>query len=88
VEVGVEEGADVGSLHPPKKPWEWHVVEELVGDVTVTVGFGALLVLVVVSSLHPNHPGVLQVEVDVVLLLVDVPEVVVLSSKHPHHPGF
>jgi hypothetical protein len=81
----------VGSRHPPKNPLLWHVVE-LVGDVIVAVGFDVLLfvVVVVTSSLHPNQPGVLQVEVEVVvmLLLVDVlPEVVVVSSKHPHHPG-
>jgi hypothetical protein len=49
-----------------------------------------LEVVVFVSSLHPNQPGVLQVDVDVVvvvLVLVVVPEVVVVSSKHPHHPG-
>jgi len=45
-------------------------------------------VVVVVSSLHPNQPGVLQVDVDVVVVLVlVVVEVVVVSSKHPHHPG-
>jgi hypothetical protein len=48
------------------------------------------LVVVVVSSLQPNHPGVLQVEVVVVVILVLVEVtglVVVVSSKHPHHPG-
>jgi len=59
--------------------------------VAVTVGIVVLgLLVVVVSSLQPNHPGVLHVDVDVVvavLLVVVVPEVVVVSSKHPHHPG-
>jgi hypothetical protein len=66
--------------------------------VEVWVAVGTLLldevvvVAVVFSSLQPNHPGVLQVDVEevvvvVVLLLVSVPEVVVVSSKHPHHPG-
>jgi hypothetical protein len=45
------------------------------------------LLVVVVSSLHPNQPGVLHVEVVVVevLVLVDVSDVV--SSRHPHQPG-
>jgi hypothetical protein len=64
--------------------------------VEVWVAVGTLLldeeVVLVGSSLQPNHPGVLQVDVEdvvvvVVLLLVCVPELVVLSSKHPHHPG-
>lgn len=45
---------------------------------------------VVVGSLHPNQPGVSQVVVEVVsvvLVLVAVPVVVVLSSKQPHQPG-
>jgi hypothetical protein len=50
-----------------------------------------LEVVVLVSSLQPNQPGVLHVDVDVVLvvvlLLVFVAVVVVLSSKQPHHPG-
>jgi len=40
--------------------------------------------------LHPNQPGVLQVDVvDVVVvkLGVSVAPIVVVSSKHPHHPG-
>jgi len=41
---------------------------------------------VVLSSLQPNQPGVLQVEVDVELVLV-VPEADVVSSKQPHQPG-
>ena len=86
-------GDDVvlGSLQPPKKPLDWHVVvDELIGDVTVAVGLAELLwLVVVVSSLHPNQPGVLQVDVVVVvvLLLVVVPDVMVVSSRHPHQPG-
>lgn len=66
-------------------------------EVDVLVGVtGALLVLpelgvvVLTLSLQPNHPGVLQVEVDVVVvvtMVVVTPEVVVVSSKHPHQPG-
>jgi len=44
----------------------------------------------VVLSLQPNQPGVLQVEVDDVVVTSDVVVValvVVVSSKHPHHPG-
>jgi hypothetical protein len=58
------------------------VVDPGAALVVVTV----LVSVVVTGSLHPNHPGVLQVDDDVeVELLVTV--VVVLSSKHPHHPG-
>jgi len=64
-------------------------------EVGVTVGCGAVGdvtgSVVVVGSLHPNQPGVLQlvVVVEVVVELVEVvePVVVVVSSKHPHHPG-
>jgi hypothetical protein len=63
--------------------------------VVVTVGAGAGVVEVivevvdvVVSSLHPNQPGVLQVEVDdVVVLVVLLRDSVVDSSRHPHQPG-
>ena len=69
-QVGVEDEGDVvvGSLHPPKYPLEVHVVE-LVDDVAVAVGSNELLLLVVVSSLHPNHPGVLQVCVNVSIII-------------------
>lgn len=91
VEVGcvVIEEAVVGSRQPPKKPFEWQVVEEDIDEVLVTVEVELLLVVVVVSSLHPNHPGVLhvEVEVEVVEVLIDVPVVAVVSSKQPHHPG-
>jgi len=96
-----------GSLQPPNQPGSWHVLvpvgseEEAVG---VRVGAGAALGVdtlaedddvvvdvVVVGSLHPNHPGVLHVDVDVEeLLLLDVVVVaplVVDSSRHPHQPG-
>lgn len=53
--------------------------------VEVTPGVGGV---VVVGSLQPNQPGVLQVEVDVLIDEVDeVDIVVVVSSKQPHHPG-
>lgn len=53
---------------------------------------GELVVVVVVSSLQPNQPGVLhvEVEVDVVVVVVAVVvagEVVLVSSRQPHHPG-
>ena len=45
----------------------------------------------VVLSRQPNHPGVLHVDVELVvvvmLVLVAVPEVEVVSSKQPHQPG-
>jgi hypothetical protein len=45
--------------------------------------------VVVISSLQPNHPGVLQVEVVVVVVvLVEVTGlVVVVPSKQLHQPG-
>ena len=87
----------VGSLQPNQPGVSqvcglvWYV------DVVVIVGAGASLgfvildeeeEVVVISSLQPNQPGVLHVEVEVelVLVLVAVPEVVV-SSRHPHQPG-
>lgn len=67
------------------------MVELVEDEVLVAVGFGILLPLVVVvSSLHPNQPGVLQLDVEVVVVVLEVgvaPEVVVVSSRHPHHPG-
>lgn len=68
---------------------------QVVDEVLVAVGTVELEVVEIfvvdVSSLHPNHPGVLQVAVDVVvvvvLVLVALPSVVVVSSRQPHHPG-
>jgi hypothetical protein len=59
-----------------------------VAIVVVTDGAGIASV-VVVGSLHPNHPGVLHVDVDVVVdvVVTVVVVVVVLSSKQPHQPG-
>ena len=46
------------------------------------------MVVGVVSSLQPNHPGVRQVVVDEVEVVVVVVAVVVaVSSKQPHQPG-
>lgn len=68
-----------------------------VSEGVVTIGAGAALgeVIVVVrvmvvGSLHPNHPGVLQEEVVRVLVMVVVGVidlVVVDSSRQPHQPG-
>lgn len=77
------------SLHPQNLPGVSHVV--------VAVGMLLVLVVVVVDvvlSLHPNHPGVLHVEVVVVevvvvhgvVVVVVVDVAVVVSSKHPHQP--
>ena len=56
------------------------------GDGTVEVIFR--VVDVVVSSLQPNQPGVLHVEVDEVdVLVVLLCDPVVDSSRHPHQPG-
>lgn len=43
--------------------------------------------VVVIGSLHPNHPGVSQVVVVVVLVDVVVVLAVVVLSRQPHHPG-
>lgn len=55
------------------------------------VALGLVIVIelgvVVVSSLHPNQPGVLHVEVEEELVVVVTGAEVVVSSKHPHHPG-
>jgi hypothetical protein len=90
--VGAEVVVAVGSLHPPNQPgWAQEVVvgaDEVV--VIVGAGFADCEVdeCVVVGSLHPNQPGVLQVDVDVVVIVVVVdPSVVVVSSRQPHHPG-
>jgi hypothetical protein len=72
-------------------------------DVVVTVGAGAAEVVVVEvvvvevvvvevvvdSSRQPNHPGVLQVDVDLVVVVpvVVLALVVVDSSRQPHQPG-
>jgi len=94
VEVDAGGGVVVGSLHPPKKPGDLQeVVEVCSDDVFVAVGTNdalLLVVVVVISSLQPNQPGVLQLDVDdvvVVTSLVVVAPLVVLSSRQPHHPG-
>lgn len=82
---------DVGvasSRHPQKRPGVSQVVLEVVEEVEVVVSS-----VVEVLSLHPNQPGVLQVEVvDVEVGIVVVTSVVVVVvvvdlSRHPHHPG-
>jgi hypothetical protein len=63
-------------------------------EVAVSVADGegiAVATVVVVGSLHPNQPGVLQVVVVEVVVVEVVDEVVVIfvvvSSRQPHHPG-
>lgn len=65
-------------------------------DVVVMIGAGAALGevivvvrVIVVGSLQPNQPGVLQDEVVrvLVIVVVGVAEVVVDSSRQPHQPG-
>ena len=104
VEVAVEVGVGVWcvfaggsspSRHPPNQPGYMHdEVDVGVNDVLVTVGAGAGVVVIVmvveevVSSLQPNQPGVLQVDVDdVVVIVILLCDLVVDSSRHPHHPG-
>lgn len=43
--------------------------------------------VVVVGSLHPNQPGVLQVEVVLLMEVGDEVATVVVLSRQPHHPG-
>ena len=84
----------VGSLQPPNQPRLLHDVLLLEVGVVVTVREGAGVAedvvdvsVVVVGSLHPNHPGVLQVDVEVLVVVVDVVDVVVVVSRQPHQPG-
>lgn len=87
VEVGSVEML-VGSLQPPKKPGEKQVVLEVCVIVPEDL---VAVVVVMVLSLQPNQPGVLQVLVLVVVVslvvVVAVPLSVVDSSRQPHHPG-
>jgi hypothetical protein len=95
-------GGSSPSKQPPNQPGYLHdeVDAEEVGEceVVVTEGAGAGLAFVVVIvdvsssgslSLQPNQPGVLQVDVDEVdvVLIVVVALPVVDSSRQPHHPG-
>lgn len=59
-----------------------------VAVVIVTTDVVVILLVVVVLSLHPNQPGVLQVDVDKddVVVVWDVTPVVVVS-RQPHQPG-
>ena len=64
-------------------------LDESVVNVGAGAGDGLVMVVVcvvVLSSLQPNQPGVMQVVVVIVLVMVAV-EMVVLSSKQPHQPG-
>lgn len=57
---------------------------------TETVGAAVVVVMVTLTgSLHPNHPGVAQLVVVyvVVIMGVEVLAVVDVSSRHPHQPG-
>ena len=67
-------------------------VLEVVVMIGAGAGLGEVIVVVsviVVGSLQPNQPGVLQDEVVKVLVMVvvGVAEVVVDSSRQPHQPG-
>lgn len=66
-------------------------VDEVDVMVAPGVALGLVIVIelgvVVVSSLHPNQPGVLQVDVDEELVVVVTGADVVVSSRQPHHPG-
>lgn len=103
VGVGVDvltfvlEGGSSPSRQSPNQPGYLHDdVEVGEEDVVVTVGAGTgevvCLALDVVfsplSSLQPNQPGVLQVDVeDVDVVFEEVLVWEVLSSRQPHQPG-
>lgn len=98
VRVEEEDGGSVGSLQPPNHPGSLQIDCEDEGreEVVVIVGAGAgdgvaAGLLVSVSSLQPNQPGVLHVDVnDVIVVVVTVGLVVVVvvdSSKQPNQPG-
>lgn len=95
-------GGSSPSRQPPNQPGYLHedvdVTEVGEWEVVVMEGAGAGLATVVVMvdvssegslSLQPNHPGVLQVDVEVVevFVVVVVALSVVDSSKQPHQPG-
>lgn len=94
-------GGSSPSRQPPNQPgYLQDEVDPEVGkcEVVETDGAGDGLATVVVMvdvlssgslSLQPNHPGVLQVEVDEVevVFMVVVALLVVDSSRHPHQPG-
>ena len=66
----------VSSQQPQKCPGVLQMDEEMVE-----------MPMVVVLSLQPNHPGVLQVDVDVVVVVGSVVVVVVVLSQQPNQPG-
>lgn len=73
------------SRQPQNKPGVLQdEVAKVGGAVIVGAGVAVGVVEVVVWSWHPNHPGVLHVEVVVETL---VEEVVVVGSLHPNQPG-
>jgi hypothetical protein len=66
------------------------VVLDVVGLIVVVTGGdrGAVVVdVVVVGSLQPNQPGVLQLVVVVVSEVLVFAVIVVVLSRQPHHPG-
>lgn len=94
VDVDVDDavpGPLVESLHPDQSAFSQLAVEVIIADVR---DGSAVAVVVVVGSLQPNQPGVLQVDVeeDVVVVggvgTVDVVVIVwVFLSLHPNQPG-
>lgn len=80
VDAVVLKGGSSPSRQPPNQPGYRQDVLVAIDDVVVSVGAGAgagvadcvlcLSVVVSSSSLHPNQPGVLQVELEVVCVVV------------------
>jgi hypothetical protein len=88
---------EVGSRQPPNQPRWWQedverkeddevVGAAVIGGAGIEVG-GEVADVVVVGSLHPNQPGVLHVEVEVVEEVKVGLVVPVVLSRHPHQPG-
>jgi len=97
----VLEVLELGSLHPHHPGCSQTVevglaedgacVAEAGMDVVGGVIVSSAVVVVIVtltSDLQPNQPGLMQLVVVYVVVIIGVVEVVVDdSSRHPHHPG-
>lgn len=87
-------GGSSPSRQPPNQPgYLQEEVEVGAREVVVAMDDGAAVLecleVVVVSSRHPNQPGVLQVDVveEETVLVVLLCPLVVVSSRQPNQPG-